>query len=300
MNEIQFVHSRLTEELNPTKIRVMVAHDLADDPLYSYLDNNGWEKFHLLVFVSNNQMQSFIARYNIPWSKCLVLRNAITPIDVSTRNRTDDKIRLIYTSVPRKGLPILEPVFAKLCEDYDNLELDVYSSFALYGWPEADKSYQQLFDKLNENPKVRNHGTVPNDEIRQALVNADIFAYPSIFAETSCLCLIEAMSAQCRCVHPNYGALAETSLYLTYMYQWQDTLNAHAHMFYNVLKVAIEDEINERDNFLQSQKKITDLQYSWDHRIEQWENVLGGLVASVRDRSLPALKTDSFVYTTRR
>ena len=38
-------------------------------------------------------------------------------------------------------------------------------------------------------------------EIHRALVNAEIFAYPSIWPENACLCLMESMSAAPPCVN---------------------------------------------------------------------------------------------------
>ena len=42
------------------------------------------------------------------------------------------------------------------------------------------------------------HGFKPNDVVRKALSEAHIFAYPSIWVETSCISAIEAMSLEYR------------------------------------------------------------------------------------------------------
>ena len=94
---------------------------------------------------------------------------------------------------------------------YDNVHLDVFSSFNAYGWAERDEPYQELFDKIEAHPQMTYHGFKPNNIVRNALQKAHIFAYPSIWMETSCIALMEAMSAGLMCVHPNLAALPETA-----------------------------------------------------------------------------------------
>lgn len=236
LDQCQIIPSRV-RELDETKIRILWQHDLPGDPESEHLKNGGHDRFHKIVFVSNWQMQAYINYYNIPWSKCVVMQNAITPI--VPQEKPKDKIKLIYTPTPHRGLQILVPVFEKLCEEFDNIELDVYSSFKLYGWEERDTPYQELFDRCKNNPKINYHGTVSNDELREALSKSHIFAYPSIWPETSCLCLLEAMSAGLVCVHPNFAALPETAANWTYMYQWNENPSEHAATFHMILSDAI-------------------------------------------------------------
>ena len=74
---------------------------------------------------------------------------------------------------------------------------NIQNSFEIYGKPELDYHFNNLYDTIKNHKHMTYHGTVSNDEIREALKNAHIFSYPSNFEETSCLCLIEAMSAGC-------------------------------------------------------------------------------------------------------
>ena len=142
LDNFQIFVSRVEEKLDETKIRLLWLHDLADDPANNHLQNGGWKNFHRFIFVSNWQMQSYITKYDIPWSKCIVLKNAINPIE--THQKPTDKIKLGYWSTPHRGLNILIPVFEKLQKKYDNIELDVFSSFNLYGWPERDAQYEDF------------------------------------------------------------------------------------------------------------------------------------------------------------
>jgi len=291
LDEVQIVASRV-RELDKDKIRIFWAHDLPGDPESEFLKNKGYDKFHRLVFVSNWQMQAYINYYQLPWSKCVVLQNAIEPIPV--HEKPTDKIKLIYFSTPHRGLNILTAVFDEICKKYDNVELDVYSSYKLYGWDSRDKDYEALFERLRSNPKVSYHGAVSNFEIREALTKAHILAYPSIWLETSCLVLLEAMSAGLICVHPNFGALYETAANWTLMYQWNEDMSKHATIFYSVLSTAIDeiqssllsgDEQKKQllADKLSAQKSYVDLFYSWKNRTYEWEALLKSLLDEPRD-----------------
>lgn len=281
LDKFQIFVSRVHEELSDKHVRVLWLHDLPGDPESEHLKNGGWKKFHKLVFTSNWQMNAYIQAYSIPWSKCIVIHNGIKPIDFTDTDKDRSTIRLVYTPTPHRGLNILYAVFERLANEYDNIQLDVFSSFKLYGWDQRDEPYKELFDKLKEHPKVNYYGTVPNEELRDHLSKSHIFAYPSIWQETSCLCLIEAMSAGLFCVHPNFGALPETSANWTHMYQWHEDMNEHANIFYNVLKTAIEDVKNLTNedyvNKIRTQKAYTDVFYNWDMLKLQWNALLEGL-----------------------
>jgi glycosyltransferase involved in cell wall biosynthesis len=293
-DNFQIFVSRVEEALDETKIRILWLHDLPSDPASEHLKNGGWEKFHRLVFSSNWQMQAYIQHFNIPWSKCMVLLTAIVPIDDHVK--PIDKIRLAYWSTPQRGLNILVPVFQKLCEKYDNIELDVYSSFKLYGWENQDKQFQPLFDACEADPKINYHGTVSNEVIRERLKDTHILAYPSTWPETSCRCLMEAMSAGMMCVHPNFAALYETGANWTNMYQWNEDPNAHASHFYAALDASIESFWNEGvQSRLLSQKSYANVFYNWQLRTFQWEQFLISLLDE--PRAIPKA-TSYFEYKT--
>jgi glycosyltransferase involved in cell wall biosynthesis len=291
--ETQIFVSRVQEELDETKIRILWNQDLPGDPNANHLKDGGWNKFHKLVFVSNWQMQLFINYYNIPWTKCVVLQNAIEPIPV--HQKPTDTIRLGYWSTPHRGLSILAPVFAKLCEKYDNIELDVFSSFNLYGWSERDEQFKELFDFCKEHPKINYHGAVPNEKIREIIPNTHIFAYPSIWMETSCISLMEAMSGGLICVHPNYGVLSETAANWTYMYQWKENMNEHAGSFYGMLDNAIQNCQNEDlKTQLGAQKVYADAFYNWNSRVNQWSSLIISMLDEPRE--LPKSSGQFFEY----
>lgn len=282
LDHFQIWPSRVDQTaIDASKIQIMYCHDLPGDPAADHLKNGGYNMYEKLVFVSNWQMQQFIAYYGIPWYKCVVIENAITPIETSDRSRPTDKVKLIYHTTPHRGLEILVPVFEKLCEKYDNIELDVFSSFKIYGWEQRDEQYADLFERCKAHPKINYHGTVSNDEVKKALTDAHIFAYPSIWLETSCISLMEAMSAGCVCVHPNYGALYETAGGMTMMYQWRQDKRDHAQIFYSYLDYAIQNIDHPATvTSVGAQQAYTNSRFNWAVREHEWTNFLHGILRS--------------------
>jgi glycosyltransferase involved in cell wall biosynthesis len=283
LEKFQIVFSRV-RELDPDRKHIFYAHDLPEDPESSRLSDPIFrKKFERFVFVSNWQMEQYYEKRGVKYQESSVIKNSIIPIDIGDKLKTErksDKIRLVYHSTPHRGLEILVPVFVELAKQNPDIVLDVYSSFKLYGWDQRDEQYKAVFDICKEHPQINYHGTVSNDELRAALVNADIFAYPSIWKETSCLCLIESMSAGVLCVHPNLAALPETSMGLTWMYQWQEDANRHANAFYQVLQQGINvirTQYSDICSDLRLQKIQIDRVHNWNAKAAEWTALLQSL-----------------------
>ena len=275
--KVNIIHSRV-REISTDKKNVLVLHDLWNDPEALHLREEGSiDRFDKLVFVSNYQFQTYHMGHGVPYNKSIVLRNAIELFE--EHEKPKDQIRLIYHTTPHRGLELLVPVFEHLYQSYgDRIVLDVYSSFDIYGWPQRNEPYEQLFEQCRQHPGINYHGTVSNEEVREALKRSHIFAYPSIWMETSCIAAIEAMSAGCAVVCPNYGALPETTGGLATVYPWSEDNNYHANQFANVLKVVIDNFWHEGlQGKLKFTKTYADNLYNWDTRIEEWNALLRSL-----------------------
>lgn len=286
LSDFQIFVSRVQEELDLNKIKIYWHQDMPMDPACDVLKNGGWRKFDYFVFNSDWQMNMFNLYHGVPYSRSVVLQNAINPIEVGEKPKSP--IKLIYHSTPHRGLQLLVPVFEKLAEKYDDIELDVYSSFKIYGWEQRDQEFKALFDKCKSHPKINYYGSVPNAEVKAALAKAHIFAYPCIWQETSCIALMEAMSAGLVCVHPNLAALYDTSGHLTRMYQWHEDNTAHAQRFYGVLEETIN---NVRDGDVKNEVDFTkvyaDIRFSWEKRVLEWKYFLGMLKEMKAQGQLP-------------
>ena len=159
------------------------------------------------------------------------------------------------------------------------VNLHVYSSFELYGWKERDEQYKEVLQKCREHSNIFYHGSVPNDVIHHDLQRMHILAYPNVWPETSCIVLMEAMSAGLSCVHSNYAGLPETAANWTMMYHIHEEGNAHAQMFaqqlFNACKLVDDPAVVHRNRM---QKQYADAFYSWDGRAVQWRQFLESML----------------------
>jgi glycosyltransferase involved in cell wall biosynthesis len=293
LSHFQLIASRV-REIREDKIRIYHLHDLPEDPETNHLKNSSSrDRFHKQVYCGNWQYARYRGALGVPHDgSCVVLETAIDPI-VCPDPKPTDEVRLVYTSTPQRGLEVLIPVFKELCNKHDNIVLDVFSSFNIYGWAESDKPFEKLFDECRNHPKINYHGAQPNEVVREALKRAHILAYPSIWEECNSRSVIEAMSAGLLCVHPNYGGLPDTAGGLNFMYQWDSNKNTHANKFYQVLDNAIGIVNTENiQNYLRMVKMYADSRYNWTKVASQWEDMLKGLklqYPTAESRKVPGL-----------
>lgn len=301
LNEFQIIPTRV-RELDESRYRILWIHDTCDDPETYHLNNGGYNKFHKLVFVSYYQMYSFIRKYNIPFSKCTVIENGITPIEITSKELYDkfqtNEIRMIYTSTPHRGLEILVPVFNEIKTEYPYIHLDVFSSFSLYGWPERDKQYESLLNTCKNSERIHYYGSQPNTVVRQHLKQSNLFVYPSIWEETSCLCLIEAMSAGCVSIHSSLGALPETSLKLNCMYDYDEDLSRHRDRFKAKLCEFLDNFQSNRTLAISTAEvaraNANDL-YDWSKLSKKWKALL---ISILKESPIKEITKARFVYRT--
>lgn len=272
-DEVQIICSRV-REVDTHRPSILWLHDMFNDPEVAHLrDEEERKRFSKLVFVSNYQKTTYDLAYGLKPSESVILKNCIDPIEYKPKSK--DEVRLIYHTTPHRGLDILVPVFEELSKHYDNITLDVFSSFKIYGWDQRDADYKHLFERCEAHPKINYHGYQPNHVVREALQNAHIFAYPSFWPETSCIAAIEAMSAGCAVVCPDFAALPETVAGFGMTYSAHEDPNIHANIFIQVLAATIDKMGSEEmDNRLQFQKAYADSFYNWNTRIVQWDGLI--------------------------
>jgi UDP-glucose:(glucosyl)LPS alpha-1,2-glucosyltransferase len=250
------IHFSRPRDLYNDVPNILYCHDLATDPENKILLNDGWSKFDHFVFVTAWQRDQYITLFGIPYSKCTVIQNSIE-LEYIAKDKGTEQIRFIYHTTPHRGLQLLYPIISKLSEQF-NIHLDVYSSFQVYGWKERDKHFLELFDKIKSHPNMTYHGAKSNAEVLKALETSHIFLYPSIWQETSCIALIEAIKSGCVCIHPNYGALPETAAGNTIMYNYTENANDHANLAYTITQnILLTQQINK--NFLSQLISSSDL-----------------------------------------
>jgi UDP-glucose:(glucosyl)LPS alpha-1,2-glucosyltransferase len=226
------------------------------------------------VYVSHWQYEKFRYVYQIPTDNSYVIKNAIDPIEFKDRDKKE-KIKLIYTSTPFRGLEVLLDSFEAL--DRDDIELDVYSSTLVYGSGYVNHTkniYDHLFDRAKSMKNVNYMGYAPNEDIHQALQDAHIFAYPSVFEETCCLAMVEAGAAGCDMVTTDLGALFETGAVYAKMIPIQSTKELLVKKYTEALNESIDNYWDKKNQErLKEQSDFYNKYYSWDKRKVEWNNL---------------------------
>lgn len=275
LNTINLIISECSPHLISTeRANVLWQHVNIDQRVAQGLTNQSFvDNLYKIVFVSEWQRQKFNNYFNLDPKLSTVLLNAVEELPFVEKSK-HEKIKLIYTSTPWRGLEILLDVFELL--NRDDIELDVYSSTVIYGINFMKNQYDWLWDRCRRIKNVNYKGYATNKAVRKAVQNAHIFAYPSIFEETSCLAAIEAGCAGCKIVTTDYGALKETcEQWATYVNYSQDRKTL-VHEYAVSLNYQIDTYWNNYDT-LKVQSQYFNNKYSWTNRKTQWNNFLRSL-----------------------
>lgn len=257
--------------LSTNKPNILWQHVDVDQAVAKNIGNpDYYNRLSVIVFVSEWQRQKYITTFNIPQEKCIVIHNAVEPVEWVDKPSVP-KLKLIYTSTPWRGLELLLESFKRL--NRADIELDVYSSTVIYGKDFMPNGYRWLFDRCIATPGVNYRGYATNKAVIKALSTAHILSYPSIFAETSCLAAIEAGCAGCNLVLTEWGALPETCG------SWANYVPVDGSLLDNYTKLLgyeIDNYWNNYSQCMERSKYFVD-KYSWERRKYEWENLLGTL-----------------------
>jgi glycosyltransferase involved in cell wall biosynthesis len=273
--------------LSKDKINILWQQNSYDQPnlidWFSNKDNH--KKYDFYVFNSHWCYEKFRMRFKIPCHKSTVIKNAVErfPEKIFIRK---NKVKLIYHSTPWRGLNVLLGAM-QLVKNKD-VELDVYSSTQIYGdqfKKHNDDQYKGLYEQAKALPNVNYIGYVSNEEIRKKLQEYDLYCFPSIWEETSCISAIEALTAGLHMITTNYGALFETCsewpVYVNYTKDYKDLAKLFAFSIDEVCNYLYKGTVPD---FLKRQQAFYNDFYSWDRRKSEWSQFLQGLLNEHRSK----------------
>lgn len=277
-DKVQMVVSRPQQyELDPNRPKILWLQDLPVDPASQCLRDQVYRsQFNRIVCVSYWQQQQYNAVLGIPFGEMTVIKNAV-PLLVPTfpKSRFNGKLRFIYTSTPHRGLALLAAAAEQLVTERQDWELHVYSSMNIYGWHAADAQYEPIYDRLRANPCVEYFGSQPNTTIRNAVKEAHIFAYPSIYMETSCMAIQEAMMAGCLAITTSLGALPETCAEWAWMFAVHEQPEVMATHMLEYMRYALDHyEDAPIQDALQMQSIYYQKFWSFESRQGLWDALL--------------------------
>ena len=268
--------------LDPNKVNILWQKNSYDQPnLYPWFKNKAnHHKYDWYVFNSHWNHEKFRMMFGLPHHKCIVIKNGIEEIQKSKPYEKGKPIKIIHQNTPWRGLSVL--LGAMQLVKNPLISLDVYSSTEVYGkafYDHNDHHYHDLYNQAKKLPNVNYIGYKPNEYIKEHLKDYRLFVYPSIWEETSCISLLEAMAAGLYCVTTNYGALYETGAEFPMYVPYSNDYRSLAKKFAGSIEMAalsLEDpNIIEH---LKMQKNFVNYFYDWKIKGNTWNRFLKGAI----------------------
>ena len=187
-----------------------------DYPMYHGFDNTFpqvAESFDSLICVSNDHKQALINRYplTVDERKVFVIENGVDLELYKDKDKTPKKMnQFYYSSTPFRGLEVLIELFPKIKEKVPDATLKVCSSLIVYGDPNGDKQYEELYKKCKATDGVEYISSLKQADLAKVAQESYLMLYPSIFAETNCISVEESQTAGTPVVCNDLGAIKET------------------------------------------------------------------------------------------
>jgi glycosyltransferase involved in cell wall biosynthesis len=196
------------------KTNILWVHNSYDQPnLYPWFKNKlNHRKYDWYVFNSHWTYEKYRMIFDIPTDISLVIKNGFDDdLIVKSEFKPKEKLKLVYTSTPWRGLDVLLSAMEQI--KTDKVELDIYSSTQIYGdhfKQISDNQFTALYDKAKTIKNVNYKGYLNHKELMKILHTYDCYIHPSTFEETFCLAAMESLAAGLVTVTTDLGALYET------------------------------------------------------------------------------------------
>ena len=177
-------------------------------------DRRAVERLDGLLAVSSWHRQGLAQESGFPINKIHAVYNGIEPSLFQGSERRD-RLRLIYTAAPHRGLALAPLIFTQILEQLPQAELHIFSGLDIY---DREKPYtgpeQQQFSNIRQQlQKIKNcyvHGNVTQERLARELMKSAVLFYPNIVRETFCIGLLEGQAAGIPAVTSDLGGLKET------------------------------------------------------------------------------------------
>jgi glycosyltransferase involved in cell wall biosynthesis len=237
-----------------------------------------------LVTLSEWQTRKYVDVFQIGRRRFQIMRNAISPVFASGPAPTRDAAPVFaYTSTPFRGLSYLLDAWPMIHAGLPGAILNVFSSMQVYGAEAAaNDAHADLYHRCRTTPGVNYVGSIPQPELAQALAASDALLYPSIFGETSCIAVLEALAAGCQVYTTRTAALPETGAPYAKMIELEPRTTLAARFAELVLADLGEGRRNPAAELDSAQRQAEEVRArsTWARRAIEWERYLHEVVAA--------------------
>ena len=267
--------------IDPTKINVLWVHNSYDQPnLYPWFKNKlNHRKYDWYVFNSHWTYEKYRLMFDIPTDISVVIKNGFDDdLIVKSEFKPKEKLKLIYTSTPWRGLDVLLKAMEQI--KTDKVELDIYSSTQIYGdafKKVNDDQFIKLYDKAKSLKYVNYKGYTNHKELMKVLHTYDCYVHPSTFEETFCLAAMESLAAGLVAMTTDLGALYETCAEFPIYVPYLKDKEALAKQFAGAIDMLPDLISNVDENRIKFQMQYYRQYYHWNVIKTYWERFLNGI-----------------------
>ena len=263
------------------KTNILWVHNSYDQPnLYPWFKNKlNHRKYDWYVFNSHWTYEKYRMIFDIPTDISLVIKNGFDDdLIVKSEFKPKEKLKLVYTSTPWRGLDVLLSAMEQI--KTDKVELDIYSSTQIYGdhfKQISDNQFTALYDKAKTIKNVNYKGYLNHKELMKILHTYDCYIHPSTFEETFCLAAMESLAAGLVTVTTDLGALYETCAEFPIYVPYLKDKEALSNQFAGAIDV-LPDFVNSLNaDAMKFQMQYYRQFYHWNVIKTYWERFLNGI-----------------------
>ena len=266
--------------IDPNKLNILWQKNAYNQPnLQEFFRNKDRHKeYDWYVFNSHWNYEKFRYYFDIPTDRSGVIKNGLDFFPKRKIYKKGDPIKIIHHCTPWRGLNVLLLAMQDIKDP--NITLDVYSSSKVYGSEfsdDNDKDFYPLYEQAKQLPNVNYIGYKPHEYIKEVMPNYDMFVYPSIFEETSCVSALEALASGVHVITNNFGALYETCaewpVYISYSTNYEQMAQDTAVAIKTAANYLHEDFIQDH---LDDQQKFYKKFYHCNKKKFEWTTFLRG------------------------
>ena len=268
--------------IDPNKVNILWQKNSWDQPnLQEFFGNKTRHKeYDWYVFNSHWNYEKFRYFFDIPTERSVVIKNGTNNFPQRKIYKKGEPIKILHHNTPWRGLNVVLRAMQEVKNP--NITLDVYSSTQVYGdafKQHNDEQFKPLYKQAQQLPNVNYIGYKPNEYILEHMTDYDLYVYPSIFEETSCVSALEALAAGVHVITNNFGALYETCaewpVYVTYNTNYEAMAKDTAAAIEVAANYLHEDFIQDH---LEEQQKFYKRFYNWQKKGMEWESFLRGAI----------------------
>lgn len=163
---------------------------------------------HKIVCISPRHQQFFKEYYSITNTE--VIDIPVRTFDFDTVGEVEKiQNRLIFTSIPERGLNNLYKIFPVIQQTIPNISLAITSDYRLWGCNAGNEQHRNRWLNMKN---VQFFGALPREKYLLELMKAQVLLYPSVYDELFCVAVSEAQYAGAYPITSATGALPTTNM----------------------------------------------------------------------------------------